>query len=70
MNIKSVREYARRGCPTSLRGKLWSAMLNIEHCNWVKGEERNLIFVDILHLACDLFQLSQTKCDRFRSVSG
>ncbi|CAF1636047.1 unnamed protein product [Adineta ricciae] len=34
LNIKSVREYARRGCPSSLRGKLWSAMLNIEHSNW------------------------------------
>ncbi|UJR07581.1 hypothetical protein I4U23_011869 [Adineta vaga] len=34
MNIKSIREYARRGCPTSLRGKLWSAMLDIEHSNW------------------------------------
>ncbi|CAF1046665.1 unnamed protein product [Adineta steineri] len=33
-NINSIREYARRGCPTSLRGKLWSAMLDVDFSNW------------------------------------
>lgn len=35
VNLNAVREYARRGCPTSLRGRLWSTMLDIELSNWV-----------------------------------
>jgi hypothetical protein len=35
LNLNAVREYARRGCPTSLRGKLWSTMLDFELSNWV-----------------------------------
>ncbi len=34
-NLNAVREYVRRGCPTSLRGKLWSTMLDVELSNWV-----------------------------------
>jgi hypothetical protein len=34
-NLNAVREYARRGSPTSLRGKLWSTMLDVELSNWV-----------------------------------
>ncbi|CAF3763358.1 unnamed protein product [Rotaria sp. Silwood1] len=34
-NLNAVREYARRGCPTSLRGKLWSSMLEVDLSNWV-----------------------------------
>jgi hypothetical protein len=35
LNLNAVREYAQRGCPTSLRGKLWSTMLDVELSNWV-----------------------------------
>ena len=39
-NLNAVREYARRGCPTSLRGKLWSMMLDVELSNWVWKDQR------------------------------
>ncbi|CAM2704062.1 unnamed protein product [Rotaria socialis] len=33
-NLNAAREYAKRGCPTSLRGKLWSSMLDVDLSNW------------------------------------
>lgn len=43
-NLSSIREYCQRGCPTSLRGKLWSAMLEIDLTSWVRRRLSSSLF--------------------------
>ena len=63
MNLNAVREYARRGCPTSLRGKLWSTMLEFELFQLGINQEDFIFDLILLSIsACCVFQLSQTKC--------
>ena len=69
LNLNAVREYARRGCPTSLRGRLWSTMLDIELSNWVNPIFHLLSLLIFVCLAFSVFQLSQTEYHRFRSSS-
>ena len=44
----SIREYARRGCPTSLRAKLWSIILDVHLSNWVTSSLSSLVVVTIV----------------------